>query len=159
QFELACLPKLWQRRLQVFAPRQSIPAMLAVGQAKFHHDPPKNPISRLIRHSVKAKSLALLERCQAADDSYLASIPMTSFVVMSLSSIGCQDHVVVRRGIEFLFASVRADSSWSIAPNLAVYNTALAWNSLANQVATESHSEWSSHDSDHGGERDQNKIF
>src|SRR5207245_2430143 len=101
----------------------------AVGRARFHHDPPKNPISRLIRRSMRAKSLSILARLQSADDGFLASTPLTAFVVMSLSSIGCQDHAVVARGIEFLLSAVRADSSWAIAPNLAILNTALALDS------------------------------
>ena len=107
QFELICLPYYWRRDLQVLAARYATPIVLAVGRAKFHHDPPKNPISRLLRRSTRAKSLAALEHLQAADDSFLASMPLTAFVVMSLSSIGCQEHSVVGRGIEFLLSSVR----------------------------------------------------
>ncbi len=159
QFELACLPKFWRRGLQVFAPRQATPELLAVGRTKFHHDPPKNPISRLIRRGLRTKSLALLERYQATDDSYLASTPLTAFVVMSLSSIGCQDHAIVRRGVEFLFSSVRADSSWSLTPNLAVFNTALASSSLASQPIGGPSGEWSAHDSEHAADDEDNRIF
>lgn len=158
-FELACLPKFWQRGLQVFAPRQATPELLAIGQAKFHHDPPKNPISRLIRRSLRTKSLALLERYQATDDSYLASTPLTAFVVMCLSSMGYQDHAIVRRGIEFLFSSVRADSSWSVTPNLAVFNTALASSSLASQPVAGAASEWSAHDTEHAADDEDNRSF
>jgi squalene-hopene/tetraprenyl-beta-curcumene cyclase len=130
QLELACLPSRWRRNIQVFVPRYARPVVLAVGQAKFHHDPPKNPISRLLRRSFWRKSLALLEQLQAPDDSFLASVPLTAFVVMSLGSVGCQQTKIVERGIEFLLASVRADSSWSNTPNRAVANSALALSSL-----------------------------
>jgi squalene-hopene/tetraprenyl-beta-curcumene cyclase len=133
QLELACLPTHWRRNIQVFVPRYARPVVLAVGRAKFHHDPPKNPISRLWRQSIWRKSLTLLEQLQAADDSFLASVPLTAFVVMSLGSVGCQEHSTVERGIEFLLSSVRADSSWSNTPNRAVSNTALALNSLASE--------------------------
>jgi squalene-hopene/tetraprenyl-beta-curcumene cyclase len=159
QFELACLPKRWQRDLQVFAARQALPIMLAVGRAKFHHDPPKNPISWLLRRSVRMKSLALLEQYQAADDSYAASTPATAFVVMSLSSMGCQDNSIVRRGVEFLFSSVRADSSWSATPNLAVSNTALAWNSLAALTPADSRREWAAHEIEHSADHEDNAVF
>ena len=147
-FELTCLTKRWRRDLQLFAARQAMPVVLAVGRAKFHHDPPKNPISRFLRRSVRSKALLILERLQAADDSFLASVPITAFVVMSLSSMGCQDHPIVRRGIEFLLSSVRADSSWSVTPNLAVSNTALALSSLTEPPAA-TQGEWISHDHEH----------
>ena len=131
QLELACLPTRWRRNIHVFVPRYARPIVLAVGRAKFHHDPPKNPISRLWRRSIWRKSLALLEQLQAADDSFLASVPLTAFIVMSLGSVGCQKHAIVERGIEFLLSSVRADSSWANTPNRAVANTALALNCLA----------------------------
>src|SRR5262249_10272724 len=89
------------------------------------------------------------ERLEAADESFLGSVPATSFVVMSLSSIGLQDHPIVRRGIEFLLSSVRADSSWSVTPNLAVSNTPLALNGLG-ALAKESLSrDWPSPTVDH----------
>jgi squalene-hopene/tetraprenyl-beta-curcumene cyclase len=139
QLELACLPTRWRRNIQVFVPRYARPVVLAVGRAKFHHDPPKNPIARLWRQSIWRKSLALLEQLQAADDSFLASVPLTAFVVMSLGSVGCQEHATLERGIEFLLSSVRADSSWSNTPNRAVSNTALALNSLASERQPEKH--------------------
>jgi squalene-hopene/tetraprenyl-beta-curcumene cyclase len=139
QLELACLPTRWRRNIQVFVPRYARPVVLAVGRAKFHHDPPKNPISRLWRHSIWRKSLTLLEQLQARDDSFLASVPLTAFVVMSLGSVGCQEHSTVARGIEFLLSSVRADSSWSNTPNRAVSNSALAFNSLATERIQETH--------------------
>lgn len=157
-FELACLPKHWRRQLQVFASRQATPIVLAVGRAKFHHDPPKNPISRLLRRGVRQKSLAILESLQASDDSFLASTPITAFVVMSLGCIGCQDHPIVSRGIEFLLSTVRSDSSWAMTPNLAVSNTVLAWNGLSSPPQTEPNHDWPAHSIDHH-EEDDNAIF
>ncbi|HEX5471736.1 MAG TPA: prenyltransferase/squalene oxidase repeat-containing protein [Lacipirellulaceae bacterium] len=149
QFELACLPQQWQRDLQVFAARPALPILLAVGHAKFHHDPPANPISRLLRRGMRAKSIALLEQYLKTDDNYAASTPITAFVIMSLSSMGYQDHTIVRRGVDFLFSSVRADASWSATPNLAVSNTALAWNSLAVSPAADSRRDWPEDANDH----------
>ncbi len=137
QLELACLPTRWRRNIQVLVPRYARPIVLAVGRAKLHHDPPKNPISRLWRRSIWRKSLALLEQLQASDDSFLASVPLTAFVVMSLGSVGCQQHSTVERGIEFLLSSVRADSSWSNTPNRAVANTALALSCLTTEIEPE----------------------
>src|SRR4051812_15280016 len=148
QFELACLPKRWQNDFQLFGSRQAWPIVLAVGRAKFHYDPPKNPISRLIRRSMRAKSIAVLEQLQAVDDSFVSSIPATAFVVTSLSSIGSQDHAVVQRGIEFLLSSVRSDSSWAITPDIAIANTALALSDL--KAGTTGYSDkWSVHEPEH----------
>jgi squalene-hopene/tetraprenyl-beta-curcumene cyclase len=139
QLELACLPAYWRRNIHVLVPRYVRPIVLAVGRAKFHHDPPKNPILRLWRQSIWRKSLTLLEPLQAKDDSFLASVPLTAFVVMSLGSVGCQEHSIVERGIEFLLSSVRANSSWPNTPNRAVSNSALALHSLATEPQQETH--------------------
>ena len=130
RFELLCLPKRWQQQIQPPAPRYATPAFVAVGRGKLHHDPPRNPFTRLLRQSFRAKSLALLERLQASDGGFVDCMPQTAFVVMSLASIGCQDHPLVQRGIEFLLSAVRADASWSVGSNLATSNTTFALNHL-----------------------------
>ncbi len=130
-FELACVPPYWQRLLRLPVDAQTVPALLAVGRAKFQHDPPRNPLTRLVRRSLCAKSLALLERLQAEDGSFFDSTPLTAMVVMNLASCGCQMLPIVARGVEFLLASVRPDASWSIYSNQSSRNTALAIRSLA----------------------------
>jgi squalene-hopene/tetraprenyl-beta-curcumene cyclase len=129
-FEAVCLPKRWQQRLPPPAAPQALPAFLAVGRAKFHYDPPRNPIMRLLRHSMRHTSVTVLERMQAADGSFSDSIPLTAFVATCLASIGCQDRPVVQRGIEFLLSSVQSDASWRVENNFAIWNTTLAVNQL-----------------------------
>lgn len=129
-FEQLCVPKRWQAHVQTAIDRTHIPLMLAVGRSKFHHDSPRNPVTYLWRRSMRTRCLAQLERLQAADDSFLASIPTTAFIVLSLSSIGCRDHKIVERGVEFLLTSVRSDASWPVQNNLATAVTTLALNSL-----------------------------
>jgi len=68
---------------------------------------------------------------QSSSGGYLKAVPLTSFVVMSLASIGQHDHPVTQRGLAFLRASVRPDGSWPIDTNLATWNTTLAVNALA----------------------------
>jgi squalene-hopene/tetraprenyl-beta-curcumene cyclase len=130
-FEWVSLPTSWTKHLQVPYPRYDMPLLVAIGKAKFHHKPPRNPLIWLVRRSVRAKSLAVLSSLQAADDSFLASPLVTAFVVTSLAGIGCQDHAIVQRGIEFLLSTVRGDASWAIHTNFALTNTALALDSLA----------------------------
>ncbi len=135
-FEWVCLPKRWQHHVQMPVARYATPLLIAVGHAKFHHDPPRNPIVRLVRRTARAKSLAILERLQAECDGVLASAPLTAFVVMSLASSGCQDHPIVRRGVEFLLSLVRGDASWPIESNRALSVTTLALNNLATERPT-----------------------
>ena len=121
-------------RLQLPVVSYALPVLAAVGQLKFHHDPPRNPVTRLLRMAAKKRNLAQLERMQPESGGFLESTPLTAFVVMSLASIGLGQHRIVRRGVEFLLASVRSDASWPIVLNLATWNTTLAMNALAERV-------------------------
>lgn len=129
-FELACIPQKYYHRLSLPVVSYAIPALVAVGQAKFHHSPPLNPITRWLRSASINKSLEVLESMQPASGGFLEATPLTSFVVMSLASIGRSEHPVVRRGVEFLLASVRPDGSWPIDTNLATWNTSQALSAL-----------------------------
>ena len=142
QFEWLSLPQRWRREIHLPVARCAAPLIMAVGLAKFHNDPPRSPIARLVRGSLRKKTLACLERLQAADDSFLGSPLATAFVVMNLASMGCQEHPIVERGVEFLLSSVRADASWSVATNLATMNTVLALDGLAAEHAATA-SQWS----------------
>ena len=130
-FEYVGLPKSWYSHLQLPVVNYAIPVLVAVGQLKFHHDRPRNPLSRLMRLASRKRSLALVERMQPESGGFLESAPLTAFVVMSLAGMGLSQHPIVRRGVEFLLASVRSDASWPIDTNLATWNTSLAINALA----------------------------
>ena len=125
------MPQHWFRFLRLPVVSYAIPALVAIGQAKFHFDPPWNPLVRWVRRAALEKSLRVLERMQPASGGFLEATPLTSFVVMSLAAIGHADHPVVRRGVEFLVASAREDGSWPIDTNLATWNTTLSINALA----------------------------
>ena len=122
-FELACLPQKWYHKLNLPVVSYALPALVAIGQARFHHAPPRNPLLRWLRRSAQRRSLQILAEMQPASGGYLEAIPLTSFVVMSLASMGLGGHAVVRRGVEFLLGSVREDGSWPIDTNLASWNT------------------------------------
>ena len=130
-FELACLPQAWYRFVQLPVVSYAIPALVAIGQARFVHRPPWNPVTRITRWLSVHRSLRVLRRMQPASGGFLEATPLTSFVVMSLASIGRAAHPVVQNGVRFLVESVRPDGSWPIDTNLATWNTTLSLNALA----------------------------
>ena len=130
-FELACFPQSWFRFLQLPVVSYAIPALVAIGQARYFHRKPRNPLTRIIRAAAVDKSLRVLEQMQPASGGFLEATPLTSFVVMSLASIGQDRHPVARRGLEFLIAAARSDGSWPIDTNLATWVTTLSVNALA----------------------------
>jgi squalene-hopene/tetraprenyl-beta-curcumene cyclase len=129
-FELAVLPQSWYRFARLPVVSYAIPALVAIGQARFHHRPPWNPLVRWLRQAAVEPSLRVLERMLPESGGFLEATPLTSFVVMSLASIGRTSHPVVERGVKFLINSVRPDGSWPIDTNLATWNTTLAVNAL-----------------------------
>lgn len=130
-FELACLPQEWYRYLRLPVVSYALPALIAIGQAVYYHRPPLNPISRLIRYFALGRSLRVLEAIQPSSGGFLEAVPLTSFVTLSLASIGHGKHAVARQGVRFLVESVRPDGSWPIDSNLATWVTTLAINALA----------------------------
>lgn len=129
-FELACVPQSWYRFMQLPVVSYAIPALVAVGQARFHHAPPAFPPLRWLRAASRQRSLRVLERMQPASGGFLEATPLTSFVTMSLASIGEGNCPVVREAIRFLIESFRQDGSWPIDTNLATFNTTLALNAM-----------------------------
>jgi len=130
-FELACFSQKTYRHLRLPVVSYAIPALVAVGQARYWHRKPLNPITRVVRYFARSPSLRTLEKTQPESGGYLEAAPLTSFVVMSLASMNLTAHPVVRRGVEFLLDSVREDGSWPIDTNLATWVTTLSINALA----------------------------
>ncbi|MFN0019416.1 MAG: prenyltransferase/squalene oxidase repeat-containing protein [Pirellulaceae bacterium] len=130
-FELACVPQSWYRFMRMPVVSYAIPALVAIGQCRYFHQKPWNPVSRLVRSLSISRSLKVLRQMQPESGGYLEAVPLTSFVVMSLASTGRQEHAVTREGIKFLVDSVRPDGSWPIDTNLATWVTTLSINALA----------------------------
>lgn len=130
-FELACFPQSMYRMLQLPVVSYAIPALVAIGQARFFHRPPWNPLVRGIRARLVEKSSRVLEKMQPASGGYLEAVPLTSFVVMSMAATGRAAAAVTQDGVRFLIDSVRSDGSWPIDSNLATWNTTLSLNALA----------------------------
>ncbi len=129
-FELACVPHSLLGLLRLPVVSYAIPALVAIGQARYFHLKPINPVTRLVRRLSIAGSLRVLGRMQPASGGYLEATPLTSFVVMSLAGSGRAEHEVVGRGVEFLVESVRADGAWPIDTNLATWTTTLSIGAL-----------------------------
>ena len=130
-FEWACIPQRFYRWAQLPVVSYAIPALVAIGQARFIHCGPSFPVTRLVRRAAIAPSLRVLERMQPDSGGYLEAVPLTSFVAMSLAATGRLEHRVTQEALRFLRASVRPDGSWPIDTNLATWTTSLAMNALS----------------------------
>lgn len=135
-FEAACVPQRFYHWMRMPVVSYAIPALVAIGQAKFILDPPWDPIRKLIRRASIKRSLRVLKKMQPASGGYLEAVPLTSFVTMALVNSGRANHPVVQQGVRFLVDSFRSETvdqgSWPIDTNLATWNTSLSINALAN---------------------------
>src|SRR5262249_16508275 len=120
------------------------PALIAIGQCVYHHRRPRNPIARFVRWLSRRRSLRVLEKIQPPNGGFLEATPLTSFVTLSLASIGLADHPVRRKGAALIEECGRRwkggecrgkwvgpDGSGPIDTNLATWVTTLAINALA----------------------------
>jgi squalene-hopene/tetraprenyl-beta-curcumene cyclase len=130
-FELACFPQSWYRSLGLPVVSYALPALIAIGQAVYHHSPPWNPFTRFIRWMSISASLRVLQAIQPPNGGFLEAAPLTAFVTMGLASTGKADHPVVKLAVSFLLNSVRPDGSWPIDTNLSTWVTTLSVNALA----------------------------
>jgi len=127
-FEMAACPPSWFKLLNLRTVSYALPALIAVGQARHHHRPSRNPLARALRVATRRRTLKILRAIQPSGGGYLEAAPLTSFVCMSLISMGLVDHQVVREGLRFLRESVLDDGSWPIDTNLDTWVTTLAVN-------------------------------
>jgi len=129
-FEVAALPQRWFGALKLPVVSYALPALIAIGQVRHGMRPTRNPLLRALRDRCRQRTLAKLIALQPENGGFLEATPLTSFVSMSLAALGLADHVVVRRGVAFLEASVRSDGSWPIDSNVATWVTTLSVNAL-----------------------------
>ena len=128
-FELAAVPRRWFAAMRMPVVSYALPALIAIGQARFRHAPPPPPL-RWLRRAAVAPTLRLLREIQPTTGGYLEATPLTSFVAMALASCGWKDDPVVREAARFLEESQRADGSWAIDTNLSTWTTTLAVKAL-----------------------------
>lgn len=131
-FELAVFPRSWFATLRLPVVSYALPALIAIGHARFRLAPSPGP-SRLIRHLAWPKASRLLAEIQPSSGGFLEAAPLTSFVTMALAAAGQKDHPVVGKAVEFLTREVRPDGSWPIDTNLATWVTTLSVKSLLTQ--------------------------
>ncbi len=125
-FELAALPRAWFGAIGLPVVSYALPALIAIGHARFHHAPPAwwNPL-RWLRGLLWPVIRPLLRTLQPDGGGYLEATPLTAFVTMALASSGEREHPCVPRAVAFLRQSRRADGSWPIDTNLATWVTTL----------------------------------
>ncbi len=132
-FELAACPHQWFRLVGLPVVSYALPALIAIGQARHHHRPTKNPVARWLRYMTKNKTLRVLQTIQPDTGGFLEAAPLTGFVLMSLASIGHSATPVAKQAIGFLVNSAREDGSWPIDTNLATWVTTLSIQALSGQ--------------------------
>ena len=129
-FELAAFPHKWFAALRLPVVSYALPALIAIGLVRHIQSPSMFPWMRMMREKVRPKVIEKLESIQPDNGGFLEATPLTSFVTMSLIGAGYHDHVVTRRGLDFLLASQQNDGSWAIDTNLSTWVTSLSVQSL-----------------------------
>lgn len=130
-FELAAFPRSWFGAIGLPVVSYALPALIAIGHARFHHAPPRwwNPL-RWIRAALWPRISPMLKTLQPGTGGYLEATPLTSFVTMALACAGEKHHPCVPEAVRFLIKSQRDDGSWAIDTNLATWATTLAVKAL-----------------------------
>lgn len=129
-FEQAWLPR-GRRRPPGAAAAHDEPIRVGIGQARYFHRWPRNPLALLVRRLSVGRSLAALAPRQPPSGGFLESPAWTGFLLMGLASTGRVEHPIARHALAFLLDTVRGDASWPVMTNHSAYNTALAVNALA----------------------------
>ncbi len=128
-FQLAAFPRKWFAVMRLPVVSYALPALIAIGHARWKQGACGTRFRDQV-HRLWPRLSALLQEIQPASGGFLEAAPLTSFVSMALVSAGEKNHPVVKKGVEFLLATVREDGSWPIDTNLATWATTLAVKSL-----------------------------
>ncbi len=136
-FELSVLPHTLFRVIKLPVVSYAMPALISIGIAKFANSQNTFSPMRLIRKLLIKNTLKTLNSIQPKNGGFLEAIPLTSFVLMSLTSanlaspLACYANISVsEKSLKFLIASIRNDGSWPIDSNLATWLTALSVKAL-----------------------------
>jgi squalene-hopene/tetraprenyl-beta-curcumene cyclase len=130
-FEAAWLPQDLYRWASMPVVSYAIPALVAIGQARFHKRPPSNRALRWLRRKALQPTLGVLRKMQPASGGYLEAVPLTSFVLMNLATVGNASLPVAQECLRFILDSRLEDGSWPIDTNLATWLTSLSITAIA----------------------------
>ncbi|MBS3734066.1 MAG: squalene--hopene cyclase [Phycisphaerae bacterium] len=130
-FELAVCPRRWFRRLRLPVVSYALPALIAVGRARYAARPPRCPFRRLLRRLTVAPTMRVLRATQPPGGGFLEAAPLTAFVLMCLTAAGDADSAVAAEGAGFLLRTQRGDGSWPVDTDLATWVTTLSVNALS----------------------------
>ena len=133
-FELAAFPHSCLKWMRLPVVSYALPALIAIGQIRFHFRPPYDPLAWIMRAAVRERTLRLLGQIQPPSGGFLEAAPLTSFVAMSLAAIELADDPVTEKAAAFLQATVLPDGSWPIDTNLATWVTTLSVGALAEDL-------------------------
>ena len=122
-FELAVLPQRFFRFLNLPVVSYAIPALIAVGILQYRQ---KGNRMGWLREPFVRRTMDKLVTLQPEDGGFLEAAPLTAFVTMCLCAAGFGDHVVTKRGAQFLHDTVRQDGAWPIDTNLSQWVTSLS---------------------------------
>lgn len=128
-FELSLLPQKFYRLLNLSVVSYAIPALIAVGIVIYKKKDP-GFFGKIIRGWAVKKALRVLQKSLPKSGGFLEAIPLTAFVSLSLINAGYQDMDVVKKGIQFLKRTQRADGGWPIDVDLSTWVTTLSIKSL-----------------------------
>jgi len=136
-FELAAFPRSWFGVIGLPVVSYALPALIAIGHARFFHAPPRwwNPL-RWLRAGLWPRIRPMLKTLQPSSGGYLEATPLTSFVTMALACVGEKEHPCVAGAVRFLAESQRGDGGWPIDTNLATWVTTLSVKALHGSTDT-----------------------
>jgi squalene-hopene/tetraprenyl-beta-curcumene cyclase len=130
-FELAALPRRFYAAIRLPVVSYALPALIAIGLVRHRRAPSRNPALRALRDALAPGVLRRLESLQPDGGGFLEAAPLTGFVAVGLAGCGLADHPVARRAGQFLRTTQRADGSWPIDTDLALWVTTGAASALA----------------------------
>jgi squalene-hopene/tetraprenyl-beta-curcumene cyclase len=130
-FELALLPQSWLGMVGLPVVSYAIPALVAIGQLQHTAIRGRTSLTGLLRQWCREGTLAKVAHMQPTSGGFLEAVPLTAFVVLSLSALGRVSHPIVQKGVEFLLKTARANGSWPVDVNLATWVTTLACQALS----------------------------
>ncbi len=130
-FELSLLPQRLFQWINMPVVSYALPALISMGILKHRKSPSRNPAVRITRSFCESRTLDVLEKIQPQSGGFLEAVPLTGFVLMSLTAAGHAAHPSAVRTAEFLRNAAQKEGSWAIDSNLATWVTTLSVKALS----------------------------